>query len=76
VTIKLFNKEGNNNYDYNLYLCNIDKSIICSLDYLDINYTQNFRQYDELSFTVSENDNGWKQVKNQYFNYLQPLYLI
>jgi hypothetical protein len=72
----LFDYDNINRYEYNLFLCNVDKSIICTLDYLDISYTQNFRQYDELSFTVSENDNGWKQVKNQYFNYLQPLFLI
>lgn len=66
----------NNNYNYNLYLCNIDKSIICALDYISIEYTQNFRQYDELSFEVPLYDNGWRQVENKYFNYLQPLYLI
>lgn len=72
----MFDINKSNNYQYNLYLCNMDKSLICALDYIDINYTQNFLQFDELQFTVSYDDNGWRTINNKSFNYLQPLYLI
>jgi hypothetical protein len=72
----MFDINANHNYEYNLYLCNIDKTIICNLDYIDISYEENFLTYDTLSFEVPLEDNGWRQVDNKYFSYLQPLYLI
>jgi len=72
----LFEFNKINTHEYNLYLCNLDKSIICTLDYISIQYDSNFQGYNQLSFEVPLTDNGWLQSENQFFNYLQPLYLI
>jgi hypothetical protein len=72
----MFDPNNTSNYEYYLYLCNIDKTIICAIDYIDIQYEQNFLQYDQLSFTIPLVDMGWKRIENQFFNYFQPLYLI
>jgi hypothetical protein len=66
----------NKQYDYRLYLCKPNKEQLFEIDYLDINFTQNFRSFNELEFEVPYCENGWELKEDTRFDLTKALYLV
>ena len=45
-------------YNYRLFLCSANKSILCELDYKNVQYKPFFNNYNELQFEIDYYDNG------------------
>lgn len=72
----MFNINYKKNYIYKLYLCKPNKDIICQINPIDLNFKQNFRDFNELEFTVNYYENDWQLNKDSRYNQLKSFYLI
>jgi len=76
VSVSIVYLRGDLMIDYRLYLCKPNKEIICEIDYNDVTFTENFRSFDELTFTVPYYENGWQMNKDERFDLTKILYYV
>jgi hypothetical protein len=62
--------------EYELILCNTDKTQLSFIDFTDLNYNTRYDTVDELDFEVSYYQNGHKKEIDKNFDLIKSGYLI